>query len=82
MVYICPMPVVERQTGKYLARYYHDGTWWAAEIYAYDYEDAETRCKRLNMQLDGKYVATVRYKWLAKLICWLRNLTHNGDKTC
>jgi hypothetical protein len=67
----------DRPTHRFVARYYHDGAWWGADIYAYDFADAEARCKALNMKLDGLYVATIPCApatgWLTRLICWVRN---------
>lgn len=64
-------------TKRFLANYYHDGAWWTLNIYAYDFDDAEVRCKKLNAQLLGELkmsIPAVTGSWLAKAICWLRNL--------
>lgn len=48
-----------KQTKTFLTRYFHDGAWWGLEIQAYDFADAQTRCKKLGMQLDGELVMTI-----------------------
>ncbi len=71
----------DRPTHRFAARYFHDDAWWSAEVYAYDFEDAEARCKTLNMKLDGLHVATIPcspaaapvIRPLASLACWIRN---------
>ncbi len=37
---------------KFLASYYHDGSWWGSEFYAADFDDADVICKKLNLRLD------------------------------
>lgn len=37
---------------KYACRYYHDGKWWALDLMAQNYEDADARVRKLgNLQL-------------------------------
>lgn len=70
-----------RRTRKFCTRYFHDGTWWAADIQAYDFEDAEIRCKKLGMQLDGVHVLTLPSWigfWAADLIIGIRNFFFGG----
>lgn len=65
-----------RPTKKFLTQYYHDGRWWCSSIDAYDWDDAEARCRKLGMQLDGEHVMTIPACGgpLANLIIWFRNL--------
>ena len=60
----------------YECRYYHDGTWWALQIAARDYPDAEARVRKLgNAQLSGEVVMTLPGStptWAVRLITWLR----------
>lgn len=61
---------------KFLARYYHRGSWWHMEFFAVDWDDAEAICKKLNLQLTGEHKMTIPAvggSWLADLICWARN---------
>lgn len=45
----------------YECRYYHDGKWWAFDIQAPTYPDAEARVRKLgNAQIVGEVVATFR----------------------
>jgi hypothetical protein len=67
---------LNRPTKKFLTKYFHDGRWWATDIMAYDREDAEARCQKLRMQLEGEHimdVPAVGGSWLADLICWWNN---------
>lgn len=63
----------DRPTKKFDCSYYHDRAWWGVTIDAYDWEDAQARAKKLNIKLDGEHMATVRYRWLANLICLWNN---------
>lgn len=64
-----------KPTFEFVCSYYHDGTWWAVSIQAYDWEDAEARVKKLgNLRLDGQVVARVPCRWMARLWCWMTNL--------
>lgn len=66
---------VERNK-KFLARYFHDGSWWCLEFFAADFDDAEIICRAHNLQLDGEHVMTIPAgtgSWLPNLITWLRN---------
>lgn len=61
---------------KFLASYYHDGSWWCVDFYAADFDDAETICKAHNLRLDGEHVMTipaVTGSWLPNFIIRLRN---------
>lgn len=66
------------RTKRFLARYYHDGAWWSIDVYAYDFDDAESRCGKLGLQLDGEHVMTIpavgKSSWLPNLIIRVRNL--------
>jgi hypothetical protein len=66
------------KTYKYLCRYFHDDRWWELEIFAYDSGDAESRARKLGVQLLGKHIATVRaakgMSFAVRFICWIRNL--------
>jgi hypothetical protein len=65
------------KTKKYCTRYYHAGDWWDAQIMAFDWEDAEARCKKLGMQLDGLHIATFPVwlgAWFPNLVIGVRNL--------
>ena len=69
-------PVTERNT-RFLASYYHDGSWWVVDIYAADFDDAEVICKAHNLRLDGEHVMTIPAvggSWLANLIIRLGNV--------
>jgi hypothetical protein len=71
-----------RPTRKFCVRYYHDGGWWGILLDAYDMEDAEVRCRKLGMQLDGILLFTLP-GWLpfggliVGCICHVRNFFHN-----
>lgn len=65
-----------KRTTKFLADYYHDGSWWSVEFYAADFEDAEVICKAHNLRLVGEHIATilaVSGSWLPNLIIGARN---------
>lgn len=59
----------DRPTKKYCCIYRYDEAWWSITIDAYDWDDARQRAHQLNVKLDGEYVASVRWRWLANLIC-------------
>lgn len=66
-----------KPTKIFLTRYYHDNAWWCTKIQAYDWNDAEIRCKKLGMQLDGEYMFSIpaaNSNFLANLIIKLLNL--------
>lgn len=46
--------MAERPTKQFTCRYFHDGAWWAINVAAYDWDDAETRARKLGLQLDGE----------------------------
>jgi hypothetical protein len=69
--------VKEPKFKTYECRYFHDGKWWAFDIQAPSYPDAEARvCKLGNAQIVGEVVATIRIKtgWVARLIAWVTGL--------
>lgn len=61
----------------YECRYFHNGKWWAVEITAQSYADAEARvCKLGNLQLCGEVVMHLPGRtpsWLVRFMVWLRN---------
>ena len=63
------------KTKKFCCQYYHDGSWWYCEIDAYGFADAEARCKRLGLKLDGELKCTVPgwLAWLGISVCGIRN---------
>ena len=64
-----------RQT-KFLAEYFHDGSWWSVEFFASDFDDAEVICKAHNLKLLGEHKMTIPAiagGWLPSLIIRLRN---------
>lgn len=61
---------------KFLASYFHNGSWWGVEIYAVDWDDAETICRKLNLRLDGEHkfsVPAIGPTWIPDAICRVRN---------
>lgn len=44
-----------RKTKRFATSYSWDDATWCSEIYAYDWADAEARCKALNMKLLGEF---------------------------
>jgi len=44
---------------KFLVRYYNNGKWYGTHIYATDWGNADSICKRHNLQLDGEHILTV-----------------------
>ena len=68
---------------RFVARYYWDESWWHLDIFAKDWADAESRCKRLNIQLDGEYVLSYRdfpgAQFIANVIIGVRNVL-KGEK--
>lgn len=66
---------MERHT-KFLAEYYHDGSWWSVELFAADFDDADTICKAHNLKLLGEHKMTIPAigrGWLPNLIIRVRN---------
>lgn len=65
----------QQKTKSYACSYSHDRARWPVTIHAYDWEDAEARCRKLGLNLDGELVATVPVQvgLLAKLACAVRN---------
>lgn len=62
------------KTKKWCCSYHHDGENWSLLIDAYDRADAEARIAKLGyLRLDGELKGTVRFGWLARAICWIRN---------
>lgn len=61
---------------KFLAQYFHDGSWWGLEFYADDFEDAEVICRAHNLKLLGEHQITIPAiggSWLPNLIVRFRN---------
>lgn len=73
------MSSFNRKCTRFLANYDHDGSNWGVDIYAYDWEDAAERCRKLNLNLDGEFVMAVpaRMGWFAKASCRIRNFFHS-----
>jgi hypothetical protein len=49
----------DEECRRFVASYHHDGSWWILDIYAYDWEDAEARCKKLGVRLDGEFSCVI-----------------------
>lgn len=67
------------KTRQFLCSYHHDGAQWSVTLDAYDFQDAEARCKKLGfLRLDGELIATIPAGAglgpLVPLVCWLKNL--------
>lgn len=64
-----------KRNKKFLASYYHDGSWWCLDFYAAGFDDAETICRAHNLRLDGEHVITIPAggSWLPNAIIWIRN---------
>lgn len=71
---------IQTASAPFLCRYYHDGVWWSLTVHAYDRSDAEARCKKMGLNLDGEIMATIPAKigWVAKMVCFFRNLFGNA----
>lgn len=70
------MPNVQA-TKRFLAEYFHDDAWWSCDVYAYDFDDTEIRCRKLGLKLLGEHKMTISAAtgaWLPNLIICLRNL--------
>jgi len=70
----------QQKTRPYACSYFHDRTQWALTIHAYDWKDAEARCLKLGLNLDGELVGTVPMPIgvFAKMVCAVRNLLHTS----
>lgn len=73
---------MNRPTKRFLAEYYHDGSWWGCDIHAYDHEDAEARAKKLgNLKILGERVMSIPCvapgswlpNWIVGFLNWFRN---------
>jgi hypothetical protein len=51
--------MIDRPCKTYCCSYFHDGSWWAINITAYDWADAEDRAKKLSLQLCGEHYMTI-----------------------
>jgi hypothetical protein len=72
--------MARKRATKFLASYYHDGSWWTLEFFAADMADAEVICKAHSLQLDGEFIAAipaVSGAWFPNFIIWLRNWIAN-----
>lgn len=70
------MATNDQPTKRFLAEYFHDGATWMIDIYAYDFNDADIRCKKLSLRLLGEHQMTIPAgtgAWLPNLIIWLKN---------
>lgn len=66
----------EQPTKQFLADYFHDDARWALLIDAYDFDDAEVRCRKLGLNLLGEHKITIPATtgaWLPNLIIRFRN---------
>ena len=65
----------QQETKPYACSYFHDRVQWALTIHAYDWDDAEARCRKLGLTLDGELIATVtlRLGLFARIACAVRN---------
>ena len=63
------------KTKPFVCSYFHDHSQWSLTIDAYDWDDAEARCRKLGLKLDGELVATVplRLGLFARIACAVRN---------
>ncbi len=71
-----------RPTRRFLAEYFHDDAKWMVDIYAYDFDDAEVRCRKLGLQLLGEHQMTIPAvggSWIPSLIVKVRNWIHALD---
>lgn len=70
----------DRNVRRFVASYLWVGAVWSVDIYAYDWDDAQARCKVLNVKLDGELVGgtciPVRPHWLRSLISRFANFMH------
>lgn len=67
----------DRPTKRFLTEYYHDDATWSVDIYAYDFEDAAVRCKKLSLRLLGEHMMSIPAgtgAWLPNLIVRFKNL--------
>jgi len=76
----------ERSCKSYCCEYFHDGSWWALDITAYDWADAEARAKKLGLQLKGELHMTIPAKvpasgLLVRIIALLRNTVANRSQS-
>lgn len=65
-----------RPSRRYLARYFHENSWYGVDVYATSFHEAEIICRAHNLQLDGEHMATIPAfagAWLPNLILWIRN---------
>lgn len=62
---------------RFVASYHHDGHWWVVDLYAYDWDDADSRCKKLGLRLDGEFAcaiqASAKARPMIQALCSLRN---------
>lgn len=63
----------------YLFEYFHEGATWSIEIPAASLEDAQARIRKLPWakpvgELVAKVPAGYGLGWIARAVCWLRNL--------
>lgn len=66
---------------KFLASYYHRGSWWIVEFFADDFDDADTICRAHNLRLDGECIAKIPALtgvWFPNLIIRIKNLWSSG----
>ena len=66
-----------KPTKEFVCSYHHDGADWCVNIHAYDWQDAQERCRKLGwLRLDGEMVARIpaRLGVIAKVWCGVANL--------
>lgn len=63
------------QIMKFVTHYHYKGHQWSLIINAYDWTDAELRCQKLGLKLDGELKAVVPNSFgsIAKIFCAVRN---------
>ena len=71
-----------RPARRFVTSYFWNGSLWHVDLYAYDWDDAEARCKALGrLRLEGEYAFCIRTPqasastagFLVRAYCWLRN---------
>ena len=71
-----PNTGAQQKTKPYACSYFHDRSQWSLTIHAYSWEDAEARCRKLGLTLDGELISTlpVHLGFLARIMCIFGNL--------
>jgi hypothetical protein len=71
----------DKETKVFLFEYFHEGSKWMVEIPATNMDDAQARIKKLPWakpvgELVAKFPASGG--WIARCLCWLRNVWVNA----